>query len=272
MPRSSTAGQFTNSSGLMHHRQLGKTDLVVSVVGYGASPLGNVFGSIDPTEAIRAVHLAVDEGINFFDVSPYYGSTLAEERLGAALDGRRSEVILATKCGRYGDVEFDFFANRIMKSVDESLWRLRTDYVDLLHAHDVEFGDTQQIIEETIPAMRRLQEQGKVRYIGISGYPLKVLIRIARAVPVDSILTYCRYNLLIDDMDSLLMPFAREHGIGVINASGLHMGILTDRGEPDWHPAFPEVRKVGREAGKSAGPGASIYPSWPSVIVSTIRW
>src|SRR6185312_9267055 len=161
-----------------------------------------------PAEGMRAVHLAVDQGINFFDVSPYYGLTLAEERLGRALEGRRKGVILSTKCGRYGDTLFDFSAERIRQSVDESLRRLRTDYVDLLQAHDVEFGEVEQIIHETIPEMRRLQQQGKARYIGITGYPLGTLIRIAEAVPVDSIISYCRYNLLIDDMDASLMPVA----------------------------------------------------------------
>jgi L-galactose dehydrogenase len=232
----------------MQYRNLGDTSLQVSVVGFGASPLGDVFGKTDPSEGLRAVQVAIDEGINFFDVSPYYGLTLAEERLGAALAGRRNEVILATKCGRYGESEFDFSAERITKSLEESLGRLRTDYVDLFQAHDVEFGDARQIIEETIPAMRRLQEQGKARYIGITGYPLKALIGIASAVPVDSILSYCRYNLLIDDMDTLLMPFAQKHGIGVINASGMHMGVLTERGAPAWHPAPEQVHEAARQA------------------------
>jgi L-galactose dehydrogenase len=228
----------------MQYRLLGRTELKVSVVGFGASPLGDVFGTTDPAEGKRAVHLAIDEGINFFDVSPYYGLTLAEERLGFALEGRRAKVILATKCGRYGETAFDFSAERITKSLDESLRRLRTDYVDLFQAHDVEFGSAQQIVEETIPAMRRLQRQGKVRYIGITGYPLKVLMRIATAAPVDAILSYCRYNLLIDDMDSVLVPFAERHGIGLINASALHMGILTERGAPGWHPAPKEVLRA----------------------------
>jgi L-galactose dehydrogenase len=242
------APQSADSRTLMQYRLLGRTDLKVSVIGFGASPLGDVFGTTDPAEGKRAVHLAIDEGINFFDVSPYYGITLAEERLGSALDGRRSKVILATKCGRYGEAVFDFSAARVTKSLDESLQRLRTDYVDLLQAHDVEFGDAQQIIEETIPAMRRLQKQGKVRYIGITGYPLKVLMRIAAAVPVDSILSYCRYTLLADAMDTALMPFAEKHGIGVINASGLHMGVLTERGAPAWHPARAEIREAGSRA------------------------
>jgi L-galactose dehydrogenase len=119
----------------MRYRHLGDTSLKVSVLGFGASPLGDVFGTTDPSEGFRAVHLAIDEGINLFDVSPYYGLTLAEERLGMALAGRRNEVVLATKCGRYGESEFDFSAGRITKSLEESLRRLRTDYVDLFQAH-----------------------------------------------------------------------------------------------------------------------------------------
>ena len=234
-------------SGVVGRRQLGMTSLIVSIVGFGASPLGNVFHQTDPKEGYRAVHSAIDLGINFFDVSPYYGVTVAETRLGEALDGRRQEVVLATKCGRYDADVFDFSAKRVTAGLEASLKRLKTDYVDLLQAHDVEFGDKQQIIEETIPALRNLQEQGKVRYVGITGYSLKNLMEIAKQAPVDSMLTYCRYNLLITDMDETLIPFAKQHGIGVINASALHMGILTERGAPSWHPAPQVVRDTGRE-------------------------
>lgn len=218
------------------------------MMGFGASPLGDVFGSIDAEEGTRAVHLAIDEGINFFDVSPYYGLTLAEERLGQALMGKRHQVVLTTKCGRYGRDKFDFSASRIRSSIEESLKRLRTDYIDLWLAHDVEFGDAEQIINETIPAMRSIQQEGKVRYVGISGYPLKFLMRIAERAKVDSILSYCHYNLLMDDMDTVLMPFAERLGIGVINASPLHMGMLTERGAPEWHPASLKVRLAVKEA------------------------
>ena len=173
--------------------------------------------------------------------------TLAEERLGRALSGKRHQVVLATKCGRYGLADFDFSATRVMKSIDESLPRLQTDYVDLFQAHDIEFGDTEQIIHETLPAMRKIQEQGKARFIGITGYPLKTLVRVAEAVPVDTILTYCRYNLMVTDMEEVLTPFAKRKGIGLINAGGLHMGILTQAGEPDWHPAPGRVREAGRK-------------------------
>jgi L-galactose dehydrogenase len=234
--------------GVMRYRRLGQTDLNISVAGFGASPLGGVFGPYDEQEGTRAVHLAVEEGINFFDVSPYYGLTLAEERLGQALAGHRDKVILATKCGRYGRDDFDFSAKRVRLSVEESLRRLRTDYVDLLLAHDVEFGDTNLIIGETIPAMRRLQEEGKARFVGISGYPLLVLMTICRRIPVDCILSYCRYNLLIDDMDTVLTPFATNSGIGLINAAPLHMGMLSKAGAPGWHPAPAQVRKAVSEA------------------------
>jgi L-galactose dehydrogenase len=232
----------------MRYRSLGKTELEVSVVGFGASPLGDVYGITTPEEGKRSVHLAIDEGINFFDVSPYYGLSLAEERLGAALEGRRSKVVLSTKCGRYGSDEFDFSARRIFAGMDESLQRLRTDYVDLLLAHDIEFGDLSQIVEETIPAMRRLQEQGKTRYIGVTGFPLRTLIHVARTVPVDAILSYCHYNLLADDLDPGLTSLAESRGIGLINASPLHMGMLTEQGAPDWHPAPSEMREAARSA------------------------
>jgi L-galactose dehydrogenase len=236
----------------MEYRKLGGTELRVSVVGFGASPLGDVFRKTEPAERNGAVHLALDSGINFFDVSPYYGLTLAEARLGEALEGRRGEAILATKCGRYGGSEFDFSAGTITAGFEESLKRLRTDYVDLLQAHDVEFGHVDQIVNETLPAMRRLQEQGKARYIGITGYSLRNLMEIAgkagrEGQGVDSILSYCRYNLLITDLDAELVPFAKEHGIGVINASPLHMGIITEKGAPEWHPAPQAVRDVGQK-------------------------
>jgi L-galactose dehydrogenase len=232
----------------MRYRKLGLTELDVSLLGFGASPLGDVFSPTNPEEGERAVHHALDRGVNFFDVSPYYGLTLAEERLGGALSGRRNSVILATKCGRYGTNSFDFSARAITDSLEDSLRRLRTDYVDLLQVHDIEFGDADQIITETLPALRRLQEQGKARYIGITGYSLKTLLRVADAVPVDTILSYCRYNLLVSDMDDALVPFASRNKIGLINASPLHMGMLTESGAPEWHPAETAVIAASRRA------------------------
>jgi L-galactose dehydrogenase len=230
----------------MEYRKLGRTELVVSVLGFGTATLGDIYGAADPAEAARAVHLAIEHGINFFDSSPYYGLTLSEQRLGEALAGKRDQVILATKAGRYGLDDFDFPAKRIIASVDESLRRLKTDYLDLFQAHDVEFGDYQQIVNETLPALRKVQESGKARYVGITGYPPKFLRKIAEQVPVDTILSYCHYNLLNTRMDDVLTPFAKSNSIGLINASALHMGILTERGAPAWHPAPADVHGAAR--------------------------
>jgi len=230
----------------MEYHKLGQTDLNVSLVGFGTATLGDIYGAADPAEAARAVHLAIDRGINFFDSSPYYGKTLSENRLGEALIGKRDKVLLATKTGRYGLDDFDFSARRTLASIDESLRRLKTDYLDLFQAHDVEFGDFDQIVHETLPAMRKVQESGKARYIGITGYPPQFLRKIAEQFPVDTILSYCHYNLLNTRMDDVLTPFARKHSIGLINASALHMGILTERGGPSWHPAPKEVHDAAK--------------------------
>ncbi|MBN1867311.1 aldo/keto reductase [Candidatus Sumerlaeota bacterium] len=235
----------------MIYRTLGRTGLRVSIVGYGASPLGEEFGSIDPDEGRRAVDRAIDLGINFFDVSPYYGRTLAETRLGEFLDGKRDQVVLATKTGRYDSrlpEGFDFSAKRVKTSIDESLKRLRTDHVDLLQAHDIEFGDLDQIVAETIPAMLDLKKEGKVRFVGITGYPLRALRKVASRADIDTILSYCRYNLMDTAMDEILTPLAREKEIALVNASPLHMRVLSEKGAPDWHPAPSRVCEAGIRA------------------------
>ena len=226
----------------MEYRPLGKTGLMVSTLSYGASSLGSVFRSIDESEGIRAVHTALDLGINFIDVSPYYGLTKAETVLGKALKGiPRDKYYLATKLGRYGEDEFDFSSQRITGSVDESLARLGVDYLDLIQCHDIEFVSLDQIVNESIPALRKLQEQGKVRLVGITGLPLNAFRYVLDRTEVDTILSYCRYSLndtaLLD-----LVPYLKERGVGIINASPLSMGLLSNRGAPDWHPA-PELIK-----------------------------
>jgi L-galactose dehydrogenase len=224
----------------VQYRELGQTGLRLSVIGFGGSPLGDEFGHIDPEDGERAVHAAIDAGINFFDVSPYYGRTLAESRLGNALAGHREKVVLSTKCGRYDRDQFDFSAARVRASIDESLQRLRTDRVDIFLAHDIEFGDREQILNETLPTMRDLQRAGKTRCIGVSGFPLRMLADVAQRGDVDVVLSYCHYNLLARDLDAVLTPVLQSRGIGLINASPLHMRLLSTHGPPTWHPA-PEI-------------------------------
>jgi L-galactose dehydrogenase len=226
----------------MRYRKLGKTGIAVSVIGFGGSPLGNLFGGVPVIDDATLVGTAIDCGINFFDVSPYYGLGLAEERLGAALGSHRNEVILATKCGRYGADSFDFSAATITERLEDSLRRLRTDAVDILQAHDVEFGDTTQVLEETIPALVELKRQGKTRFIGITGYWPGLLSKLATESSVDTVLNYCHSNLFADDMDEALTPLAQSSGFGLINASPLHMGLLSGKPVPEWHPAPLPVR------------------------------
>jgi len=192
------------------------------------------------------VHHAIESGINFIDVAPYYGRTLAEERLGRALEGYRDQVVLATKCCRYDLRGFDFSAARVHADIDACLTRLRTDYVDLFQIHDVEFGEHSRILEETLPALREVQESGKARFIGITGLPVRMLRDLAREFPVDTVLSYCHCNLLVNDLEEILGPLAAECGMGLINASPLHMGVLSPGGAQDWHPAPAQVKETGR--------------------------
>jgi L-galactose dehydrogenase len=232
----------------MQYRPLGTTGLQVSVLGYGASPLGGVFYAIDEAEGIRTVRTALDLGVNIVDVSPYYGSTVAESVLGRALRGMdRSSYVLATKVGRYGSDSFDFSAQRVRRSVDESLGGLGVEHIDLIQCHDIEFGDLDQIVNETIPALETLRDKGKVRFIGVTGYPVNELWGVASRVPVDTVLSYCRYTLA-DQALLEYIPRFEGHGVGIINASPLSMGLLTEAGLPRWHPASADLRAAAQRA------------------------
>ncbi len=228
----------------MRYRELGRTGWRVSVLGYGASPLGGAFGGIDEKAGIRAVHAAIDLGINFIDVSPDIGSARAEIVLGKALrEIPRERFYLATKVGRYGTEEkdVDFSADRVKRSVDESLRRLRVAHIDLIQCHDIEFASLNQLVEETIPALQELKRKGKVQKIGVSALPLKTFRKILERTRLDAILSYCHYCL--NDITLVqLFPYLKAKGTGIINASPLAMGLLTEKGPPKWHPAPAEIR------------------------------
>ncbi|MCZ2720989.1 aldo/keto reductase [Marinomonas sp. 15G1-11] len=227
----------------MQYKQLGNTDLQLSILGYGASPLGSVFQDIKESEGIRTVHTALDQGINYIDCSPYYGLTKAETVLGKALKGvNRDRYILSTKAGRYGPDfdDFDMSPQRIQSSLEESLVRLGVDELDMFLLHDIEFVDLEQVIHESLPYLDRLKKAGKIRYFGITGYPLKSFQQVVEQYDIDCVLSYCRYALH-DDSLTQLMPLLKEKGVGLINASPTAMGLLTKRGAPDWHPAAQEL-------------------------------
>jgi L-galactose dehydrogenase len=235
----------------MQYRPLGKTGLNVSALSFGASSLGAVFHEINEADGVRTVHAAVDHGVNFIDVSPYYGATRAETVLGRALrDIPRERYYLATKVGQYGEGEFDFRASRIVRGVDESLARLSVDYVDLIQCHDIEFVNLDQIVNETLPALHKLKETGKVRHVGITGLPLKIFPAIVDRTPpgtVETILSFCHYELNDSSLESLV-PYLKSKNVGIINASPTGMGLLTDRGTPAWHPASDAIKAGCRRA------------------------
>jgi L-galactose dehydrogenase len=226
----------------MEYRKLGNTGLEVSVLGFGASSLGGVFHQVDPEACVKTVWAALDGGINFFDVSPAYGETLAETNLGIALKGiARDRYYLATKVGSYSEAkgDYDYSAARTERSLYDSLARLGVDYVDLIQCHDIEFADHDQIVNETLPTLHRLRQKGLARSIGVTGLPLRVFPSILDKVGpniVDTILSFCHYELNDDSLGGLL-PYLLGKKVGIINASPTGMGLLTPQGAPAWHPA-----------------------------------
>lgn len=232
----------------MIYNEIGKTGMRVSNLGFGASSLGGVFRGINEDEAIKAVFTAVENGINFIDVSPYYGHLKAETVLGKALkDIPRDKYYLSTKVGRYGKDgvnTWDYSAKRATESVYESMERLNVDHIDLINVHDVEFADLRQVAEETLPALVELRQKGVVSHVGITDLQpenLKWLVENTPEGTIESILNFCHY-CLNDDLLLDYLDFFEERGIGIINASPLSMGLLSQRGTPDWHPA-PEPLK-----------------------------
>ena len=217
-----------------------------STVAFGAAPLGNEYGEVDADEMHATVNAALDAGITTFDTSPYYGRTLSERRLGRALRGRRDEAVLITKAGRYGRElphGFDFSAERLRRSIDESLERLGTDHVDLLLLHDIEFSDPAVIFGEAIPTLSEIKAAGKTRAVGASSYRLDVLGEVVGHGELDAVLTFCHTDLIDSSALTDLLPTADEHDVALFAASPLHMGLLTPRGGPDWHPALPHARR-----------------------------
>lgn len=222
--------------------RLGETDLKVSKLSFGAAPLGGAYGDFTQKDADAAVRTALDYGITTFDTSPYYGKGRSEEVLGQALRGiNREAFTVITKCGRYDHTSFDFSADRVRRSVDESLTRLKLDHIDLLLCHDIEFDNPETVIFETLPALRDVVKAGKVRALGVSGLPLGIFRTVLDETPLDAILSYS-HACLNDDSLTEMMPYFEAKKVGVVAASPLSMGLLTHAGPPDWHPATTELR------------------------------
>lgn len=241
----------------MQYNEIGKTGMKVANLAFGASSLGGVFHDIKEQEAIEAVYTGVDGGLNFIDVSPYYGHYKAETVLGKALKNiDRSRYYLSTKVGRYGENgvnTWDYSAKRAKESVYESMERLNIDYIDLINVHDVEFcSDLSIIANETLPALHELKAEGVVKHVGITDLQpenLKWVIEHTPKGTVESVLCFCHY-CLNDEMLLDYLDFFEKNEIGVINASPLSMGLLSQRGAPAWHPAPEALKQRCAEAAK----------------------
>ena len=243
----------------MEKRALGQTGLEVSALSFGASSLGGVFHDIDEGRAIEAVFTAIEGGMNLIDVSPYYGHYKAETVLGKALRQiPRNKYILSTKVGRYGKDgvnTWDYSGKRAQESVSESMERLGVDYIDLIHVHDIEFqaslpGGLQKVADETLPALVELKEKGLVGHVGITDLQLDNLRWVIDHTPkgmVETVLNFCHY-CLCDDALADHLDYFEQHGIGLINASPLSMGLLSERGIPQWHPAPKPLIEACRKA------------------------
>lgn len=230
---------------------LGERGPTVSTLGLGTSALGGVFGDVSERSATETVEAALDVGITLFDTAPAYGSTVAERRLGAALEGvPRHAYVLSTKAGKHTDSEgtdrFDFSATGIRRSVEASLERLRVDRIDIVHLHDFEYADgrhVEQAMHEGFDALVDLKGQGLVGAIGAGIYPIDIWKRVLIETDLDVALVH-NHHTLSDLRAFELLPLARARGVGVLNAAPLASGLLTDDGPPPWHPASPRDRSV----------------------------
>ena len=244
----------------MQTRVLGRTGLRLPILGFGASSLGQEFRSVTLDDALASVRVALDHGMNFIDTSPFYGRGMSEVLLGVALQGvPRDQYTLCTKLGRYDLGHFDFSARRVAESVDVSLHRLRTDHLDIVLCHDIEFVPMQQVVDETLPALRRLKEAGKVRFIGFSGYPQKIFRFVCDQADVDCVLSYNQYTLQNTRFADETLPYLEAKGIGAINAGPFSARLLTNAPLPAWLKEPEAVQDAARRAAAlCAGRGVDI--------------
>lgn len=224
----------------MERRRIGNTELEASVIGFGCWILSgsDFWTGTDDESSIRAVEAAYDMGINFFDVAPVYGYGHAEELLGKALKGKRDKVIIASKCGLVWDdtkrTTNLLSKESILREIDESLKRLRTDYIDIYQMH---WPDYNTPIEETMDALNQLKKEGKIRYIGASNFPIKLLDEARKYGEIVS--HQCLYNMINRNSDFYhniplyykteeeVIPHCRENHIAFIPYSPLCQGLLT---------------------------------------------
>ncbi|MEZ6136426.1 MAG: aldo/keto reductase [Pirellulaceae bacterium] len=233
----------------MQRRRLGNTELELPILGFGASSLGAEFRGVTLDEVFGSIRTALDLGLNFIDTSPFYGRGMSEVLLGVALkEVPRDNYLICTKLGRYDINHFDFSAKRVAESVDVSLHRLGCGHLDIVLCHDIEFVPLQQVIDETIPALRQQQQAGKVRYIGISGYPQKIFRSVLSQTDLDCVMSYNQYTLQNRRFESETIPLLKEKGVGIMNAGPFSARLLTNSTLPPWFRDPPSVQAAAKQA------------------------
>lgn len=233
----------------MKTRTLARTGLQVPILSFGASSLGQEFRRVTLQDAIASVRVALDCGMNLIDTSPFYGRGMSEVLLGIALrDVPRDQYLLCSKLGRYDLQHFDFSARRVQESVDVTLHRLGTDHLDIMLCHDIEFVEMQQIVDETLPALRQQVKAGKIRFIGFSGYPQKIFRFIADQTEVDCVLSYNQYTLQNTRFADETVPYLQQKGVGVMNAGPFSARLLTNAPLPPWLKEPENVKEAARAA------------------------
>lgn len=225
----------------MEYRQLGASDLNISVIGYGCWAMGKTFWGDDVVDedSIAAVRKALGLGITFFDTAQIYGFGHSESVLGEALQGHpRDKVIIATKTGLQWDEEENIDRNStrefVLSSIEGSLERLQTDYIDLFQVH---WPDENVPIAATAAAMKQLYDAGKIRAVGVSNYSVEQMQEFMAVCPLHSLQP--SYSMIRRNIEADALPFCREHKIGVLCYSPMARGLLT--GKYDETATFPET-------------------------------
>ena len=219
------AREPSQASTTVHQRPLGAFGENVSAFGLGCGPLAAARDHGDWEATIRAAQAA---GITVVDAAPRMLRQFSEEMLGRVVPSFRDELFLSTRCTPLDGKPFDTSEAAVREQLEDSLKRLRTDRIDLYQVHDVETADPKRLLDVTLPALVAARERGEVRYIGASGDSLELLREIVITFPVDAILSYARLDLANCDLAKEVLPAAEERGVAVINASPLHMGLLSD--------------------------------------------
>ncbi|HHW03318.1 MAG TPA: aldo/keto reductase [Thermoanaerobacterales bacterium] len=244
----------------MQKRRIGTTELEASVIGFGCWVIsGSSFWTgTDDESSIRAIQAAFDMEINFFDVAPVYGFGHAEELLGRALKGKRDKVIIASKCGLVWDdqkrITNLLSKQSILREIDDSLRRLGTDYIDIYQMH---WPDYETPIEETMDALNQIKEAGKIRYIGASNFPIRLLNEARKYGQIVS--HQCLYNMIDRNADFYhniplyykteeeIIPDCKEHNMAFIPYSPLCQGLLAGTFKPGKNFDEKDVRNANPE-------------------------